>query len=90
MPTVVSECAIIKRLGVSGLPDSDRRGAPMQRSLALRLDEFAWEAIQQESTRLGVSEEDLVAYAVLYYLADIDSGRIARRISASPYPDTSQ
>jgi hypothetical protein len=54
------------------------------------MDAFAWEAIQHESTRLGVSEEELIAYAVLYYLADIDSGRIARRISTSPYPDTSR
>lgn len=62
----------------------------MERSLALPLDEFAWEAIQHESTRLGVSEEELIAYAVLYYLADIDSGRIARRITRGPYPDASR
>jgi hypothetical protein len=72
---------------VSGLPASDRQGAPVKRSLALQLDEFAWEAIQHESTRFAISEEELVAYAVLYYLADVDSGRIARRISTSPYPD---
>jgi hypothetical protein len=51
------------------------------------MDEFAWEAIQHESTRLGVSEEELVAYAVLYYLADIDSGRIARRIPRGVHRD---
>ncbi|HWY90655.1 MAG TPA: hypothetical protein VNY31_08290 [Solirubrobacteraceae bacterium] len=62
----------------------------MKRSLGLRLDEFAWEAIQHESTSLGVSEEELIAYAVLYYLADVDSGRVARRISRSPYPDPSE
>jgi hypothetical protein len=50
----------------------------------LRLDGFAWEAVQQESLRLGVSEEDLVAHAVMYYLADVDSGRIARRLPAGP------
>ncbi len=29
---------------------------------------------------LGVSVEELASYAVLYYLADGDSGRIARRL----------
>ena len=55
----------------------------------LRLEGFAWEAIEEESARLGVSVEDFVAFSVLYYLADIDSGRIARRITRSPYPDAS-
>jgi hypothetical protein len=33
--------------------------------------------------------EELAAFAVRYYLADVDSGRISRRISRSPYPDAS-
>ncbi len=53
----------------------------MERELMLKLDEFAWEAIQDESARQGVSAEELVAFAVLYYIADCDSGRIARRIT---------
>jgi hypothetical protein len=75
---------------VSGLPAPDRRGVGTRRSLSLPLDGFAWEAIQHESTRLGVSEEELVAHAVLYYLADVDSGRIARRIPTSHDLDPSQ
>jgi hypothetical protein len=51
------------------------------------LQGFAWEAVEEESARLGVSVEEFVAYATLYYLADVDSGRISRRISGSPYPD---
>jgi hypothetical protein len=35
----------------------------------------------------GVPVEELVSFAVMYYLADVDSGRIARRISRSPYAD---
>jgi hypothetical protein len=54
--------------------------------MSLRLDEFAWASIEGESARLGVSVEEFVTFSVLYYLADVDSGRIARRISASPYP----
>jgi hypothetical protein len=68
----------------------NRRKPPPARGITLRLDDFAWEAIQHESTRLKVSEEELIAYAVLYYLADVDSGRIARRISSSSYPDASR
>lgn len=68
---------------MSGLP-AGRRGAAAARELAVPLDGFAWEAVQHESARLGVSEEELVAYAVVYYLADLDSGRVARRIPARP------
>jgi len=60
-------------------PDKDRR-----RALAVSLPPFTWEALALESERLGVSEEDLVRYAVLYYVADLDSGRIARRLPEHP------
>jgi hypothetical protein len=57
------------------------------RSLSVPMDVFAWEAIEEESARLGVSVEELVAFSVLYYLADVDSGRVARQIGLSPYLD---
>jgi hypothetical protein len=50
-----------------------------------QLDGFAREALEAESARLGVPAEEVMTFAVLYYLADLDSGRIARDISASPY-----
>jgi hypothetical protein len=56
----------------------------VDRSLSLPMDVFAWEAVEEESARLGVSVEELVAFSVLYYLADVDSGRVARRITMSP------
>jgi hypothetical protein len=59
----------------------------VDRNLSLPMDVFAWETMQEESARLGVSVEELVAFSVLYYLADVDSGRVARRITRSPYPD---
>jgi hypothetical protein len=74
---------VSSRRRVTGLPAGDRSRLPA-RSVSLRLDEFAWEAIEHESTRLGVSEEELVAFAIMYYLADLDSGRIARRITGRP------
>jgi hypothetical protein len=72
---------------VNGSPAGDRQGVPAERSLTVRLDGFAWEALEQESVRLGVSVEDLLAFSVVYYLADIDSGRIARQIPKSPHLD---
>jgi len=53
------------------------------RQLVLDFDDFAWSAIAEESLKLGVSVEDLAHFAVLYYLADLDSGRIARRIDGA-------
>jgi len=51
-------------------------------SVTLRFGEFAYRTIEEESVRMGVSVEELSIFAVLYYLADLDSGRIARRIPA--------
>jgi hypothetical protein len=72
---------------VSGAPSRKRPPAGASRSVTLRLWGFAWEAIERESARLGVPVDELVAFSVMYYLADVDSGRIARQISTSPYVD---
>jgi hypothetical protein len=55
-----------------------------ERSVEVALDEFAWEALGAESSRLGVAADELLTFALLYYLADIDGGRIAREIHRSP------
>jgi hypothetical protein len=60
----------------------------MERELMLDLDDFAWQAIRDESAELGIRAEELIAFSVLYYLADRDSGRIARRIPPSLRPTT--
>jgi hypothetical protein len=52
-------------------------------TLTIGLEPFAWEALEQEAARLGVSIEELASFSVLYYLADGDSGRIARRLPAT-------
>jgi len=46
--------------------------------MTVRLDGFAAEAIDQEAARLGVEVDELVSFSIMYYLADVDSGRIAR------------
>ena len=57
--------------------------------VAVRLDGFTAQAADQEADRLGVSVAELVRFSVLYYLADVDSGRIARLIGIkrSPNPE---
>jgi hypothetical protein len=88
MPAVEWEYAVNSyRARVSGMPFSGREPLQAEHSVSLRVSGFAWEAIEQESERQGVSVEDLVAFAVMYYLADADSGRIARQVSRSPYAD---
>jgi hypothetical protein len=72
---------------VSGPQTGGDRTADGDRSVTVRLRGFAWEAIEQESARMGVSVEELASFALQYYLADVDSGRISRRISRSLYPD---
>ncbi len=74
---------------MSGRPFGDRQPMQLDHVVNLRMGGFAWEAIEQESARQGCTVEELVAFAVMYYLADADSGRIAREISRSPYPDAS-
>jgi hypothetical protein len=74
---------------VSGTPFSGRQPVPLDHHVNVRVSGFAWEAIEQESARQGCSVEELVTFAVMYYLADADSGRIARQIARSPYPDAS-
>lgn len=67
-----------------GEDGSGKLDAGTVRRLALELNDFTWEALEEEAARLGVSIEELARFAVLYYLADRDSGRIARRLPAPP------
>ena len=57
--------------------------AAQSHELTLKLDDFTLEAIREEAARLGVSTEELAQFSLLYYMADLDSGRIARLL-----PDT--
>jgi hypothetical protein len=67
----------------------DNRGVRADRCVTVQLEGFTWEALDNESARLGVPVEDLVAFAIVYYLADVDSGRIARRVTGGQFPQAS-
>ena len=61
----------------------DFRDARAVQNVALQLDGFAWETLAEQSAQMGVSVEELATHAIMYYVADLDSGRIARRIPAA-------
>jgi hypothetical protein len=54
------------------------------RRLSLEMDAFGWSELELQSRQLGVSESELVRFAVMYYLADVDSGRVARTLVDGP------
>ena len=47
--------------------------------LRVDLDGFAFERLEGEARRQGVTIDQLVKHALMYYIADLDSGRIARK-----------
>ncbi len=53
-------------------------GSREERTLRLDLGSFAWRSLEQECERFGVTVEELTAFALMYYLADADSGRVSR------------
>lgn len=65
-----------------GSPAQHPAGDTERRTLVLELDTFAWEALAEQSAELAVPVDELVAFSVLYYLADHDSQRISRRLPA--------
>ena len=49
------------------------------RGVSVRLDEQTRRALAEEADRQGVRAGTLAAHAVLYFVADLDSGRLAGR-----------
>ena len=47
------------------------------RDLQVELDDATWGALSEEADRQGVPTDLLAMHALLYFLADIDSGRVA-------------
>ena len=48
--------------------------------LRVSFAQATWEVIEAEARNEGVPVEDLIRFAVMYYIADSDSGRISRRV----------
>jgi hypothetical protein len=73
---------------MQGRPSADRHEPSHSgsRTLELQLDPFTWTAIEQEAAQQGVSVGELATFALLYYLADVDSGRVSRRLPDAEGP----
>ena len=52
----------------------------MAPTIEVTFDEFGWRALTDEARRQGVTIEELVAHATMYYLADSDTERFSRRV----------
>jgi hypothetical protein len=44
------------------------------------VDERTWEALSKEAADQGVTMEALATHALMYFLADVDSGRVAGQL----------
>jgi hypothetical protein len=58
-------------------PERRHAGVPVE------LDDATWNALVEEARRQGVDIGVLAAHAVLYFMADVDSGRVAQRMGDS-------
>ncbi len=59
-----------------GRPATERES----RALVLELDARSLERLEQEAERQGLGLERVVEHAAIFYLADLDAGRVAERI----------
>jgi hypothetical protein len=63
------------------VPRLDKGGAGRcSMRLPIDLDRDSWRELEAEAKRQEVPIEALVVHAILYFLADLDSGRVGRRI----------
>jgi hypothetical protein len=61
------------------VPDFALEGEP-GRGLNVELDDETWDALEDEAADQGVSVDTLAVHAVLYFLADVDSGRVGAQL----------
>jgi hypothetical protein len=53
-----------------------RSKTPAGEGLGVVFDDETWDALAEEAARQNVETEELAVHALLYFLADFDSGRI--------------
>ena len=49
-------------------------------ALEVRLDDETFETLEREAERQGVTSARLAEHALMYFLADLDSGRVSDRL----------
>jgi len=60
-----------------------RSASTHARGEGVAVDDETWTALDAEAHRQGVAPGRLAEHAVLFYLADLESGRIAERLGAA-------
>lgn len=68
---------------ISGQPGGDSRGVDLE------IDDETWQALEDEAHRQGIEFGPLAEHAILYFIADWDSGRLAERLRRSLNGDLS-
>jgi hypothetical protein len=53
---------------------------PVKAATCVQLDEDTMKALEEEARRHGLAADRLAEHALLYFLADLDSGRAAARL----------
>jgi hypothetical protein len=62
-------------------PDPLRGRRPAEEvEMELSVDEDLWLALEREAADQGVTPQQLLEHAVLYFAAEIDAGRVTQRI----------
>jgi len=56
----------------------------MPHKVELTFDEFGWQALTDEARHQGVTIEELVVHAAMYYLGDADRERFSHRVMRAP------
>lgn len=62
------------------VPRFTRGDADGTATLTVTLEGETWKALRDEAERQGVPAETLAVHAVMYFIADLDSGRVADRL----------
>jgi hypothetical protein len=55
-------------------------------TLQVEIDDETWRALSEEAKRQSVTAELLAMHALLYYVADMDSGRMGTRLEEAVQP----
>jgi hypothetical protein len=63
------------------VPSLAEEGADRRRvAVQVQLDDATWTALAREARRQRVAVGTLATHAVLYFIADVDNGRLAQRM----------
>ena len=62
------------------LPDANVRAQAEAVDVDLDLEMGTWRALDAECRRQGVTREELLVHAVLFLIADLESGRVSHRL----------